>query len=143
MTTIATDGRSMAGDGLCTGNGLVHGMAVRKVARLADGRIVGVAGTPYAIPVFLKWIEKGGDKPKLPDCFEALVLHPDGSCLTYNDDCHSFAQEVPAVTGSGGPLALGAMLAGASPARAVEVAAMRDTCTGGTIIALELEAANG
>lgn len=42
-------------------------------------------------------------------------------------------QEVPAVTGSGGAIALGAMLAGATPAQAVAIAIQRDTGSGGQI----------
>ncbi len=133
MTTIATDGLTMAGDGLITGNGLVHGSAARKVIKLPDGRLVGVCGTYYGILAFANWMTSGGDKPDLPESFEALVLAHDG-CTSWNDKCQSCPQEVPAVTGSGGALALGAMLAGCSPAEAVSIASQRDIGTGGTII---------
>ena len=134
MTTIATDGKSMAGDGLCIGNGLVHGTSVRKVFLLSDGRIVGIAGCAYTPGAFVPWLESGGDKPDLPECFEALVLHPNGRCQSYNEKCFAMDQEVPAVTGSGGAVALGAMLAGKSPEEAVAIACLRDTGTGGTIV---------
>ena len=133
----------MAGDGLCTGNGLVHGFDTQKVFKLGDGRIVGMCGTAYGIPAFVKWLAEGGDKPKLFEGFEALVLHPDGACETYNEECQSCPQQTPAITGSGGPIALGAMLAGASPERAVEIAAMRDQGTGGIITVEYLETPNG
>jgi ATP-dependent protease HslVU (ClpYQ) peptidase subunit len=139
VTTIATDGKSMAGDGLCTGDGLIHGRSVGKVCRLPDGRIVGSAGTAYGQQAFAEWLINGGDKPRLADSFEGLVLHPDGRCLTYNEHCQSCDQELPAVTGSGGALALGAMLAGKNPAEAVAIAADRDPFTGGTITVLHLE----
>lgn len=143
MTTIATDGRSMAGDGLCTGNGIVHGFATQKVFKLDDGRIVGMCGTAYGMPVFVDWLNNGGEKPKLFGGFEALVLSPDGTCATFNEECQSCPQEVPAITGCGGPIALGAMLAGASPKRAIEIASMRDQATGGTITVEYLEVTNG
>lgn len=133
MTTIATDGLTMAGDGLCTGNGIIHGLAVRKVFKLSDGRIVGMCGTPYAMPPFVKWLRNGGEMPKLPDCFEALVLNNQGQCITYDSTCVGVEQELPAVSGSGGPIALGAMLAGATPEEAVAIAVSRDTTSGGTI----------
>lgn len=143
MTTIATDGRSMAGDGPCTGNGLVHGFDTQKVFKLEDGRIVGMCGTAYGMPVFVEWLNGGGEKPKLFEGFEALVLSPDGTCRTYNEECQSCSQQLPAITGSGGAVALGAMLAGASPERAVEIAAMRDQSTGGIITVEYLETPNG
>lgn len=135
MTTIATDGKSMAGDGCVSGNGIRHALDFRKVFRLKDGRIVGCAGVSYAIPSFLTWLEAGGDLPELNPDFEALVLHADGRCLSYNHKGYSIEQPTPAVTGSGGAIALGAMLAGASPAKAVAIACERDTGTGGTITA--------
>jgi hypothetical protein len=134
VTTIATDGKSMAGDGLCTGDGIIHAMDVRKVFRLSDGRIVGMCGNAYAPPLFVQWLEHGGDPPDLSEQFEALVLHPGGRCQSFNYKCFAIDQSVPAVTGSGGPLALGAMLAGASPAEAVAIACQRNTGSGGTIV---------
>lgn len=128
----------MAGDGLCTAGSLVHGTAVRKVMRLEDGRLVGCAGTAYGLNLFSEWLIEGGEKPRLPESFEALVLNRDGSCLSYNEHCQSCEQEVPAVTGSGGALALGAMLSGLSPEESIKIAAQRDAYTGGAIIALHL-----
>jgi hypothetical protein len=89
MTIIATDGKSMAGDGLCTGNGMVHDSNVQKVFRLKNGSLVGICGTAYGCNPFVAWLENGGDPPPLPDSFEALVLQLDGDCLSYNDRCQS------------------------------------------------------
>ena len=55
MTTIACDGKSMAGDTLCTANGSVVAYH-RKIERLSDGRIVGSCG--YIAPMA---IGSGGD----------------------------------------------------------------------------------
>lgn len=133
MTCIATDGKTMAADGYCTGNGIIHGRSVRKVHRLKDGRICGIAGSSYAHVAFIPWLESGGESPDVPEDFEALVLHPDGRCQSFNHKCLGIDQETPAVSGSGGALALGAMLAGATPAQAVAIACERDTGCGGTI----------
>lgn len=133
MTTIATDGMTMAGDGFVTGNALIHAFSFCKVHKLEDGRIVGCTGTSYDIAPFANWLENGGDLPMLTDDFEALVLISPMKCLTYNSKCLSAPQEVPAVAGSGGAIALGAMLAGASPSQAVAIAAQRDLYSGGTI----------
>lgn len=135
MTTIATDGKSMAGDGLLTGNGIVHGFDFRKVFRLADGRIAGFCGDSYALPAVVEWLNNGGNLPDIdPENFEGLILHPDGRCQSVNGKGQMIDQPVPAVTGSGGAIALGAMLAGASPTEAVDIACQRDCKTGGQII---------
>lgn len=123
----------MAGDGCVSGNGMRHAFDFRKVFRLPDGRIVGCAGVSYAIPSFLTWLEKGGDLPELHEDFEALVLHPSGRCQSYNHKGYSIDQPTPAVTGSGGAIALGAMLAGADPAHAVKIAIERDIGSAGTV----------
>jgi len=136
VTTIATDGRIMAADGLCTGDGIIHDFETVKISKLADGRIVGVAGVPYDLPAFISWLENGGDMPSLYEGFEALVLHADGTVKAYNSKCQFYPQSVPAVSGSGAAIALGAMLAGVDPVRAVEIAAERDMGTGGKIISL-------
>lgn len=139
MTTIATDGKSMAGDGFVTGNDLIHSTTEIKVRKLSDGRIVGIAGSAYAHVLFVPWLENGGDPPELTDDFEALVLHPGGRCQSFNHKCLAIEQPTPAVTGSGGALALGAMLAGASPERAVAIACERNMGTGGTVTVIHLD----
>ena len=123
----------MAGDGVVTGNGLIHAFHFNKVFKLTDGRIVGITGTTYDMMPFVEWLENGGELPILSDDFEALVLIAPQECLTYNSKCLLAYQEVPAVAGSGGAIALGAMLAGASPFEAATIAAKRDTNCGGTI----------
>ncbi len=137
MTTIATDGKTMAADGLVTGNGIIHDFDAVKIVRLPDGRIAGFAGNLYDIPIAVEWLSKGGDVPKLSAEFEALVIGPDG-CVSINSDGVACPQAVPAVTGSGGALALGAMLACADPHRAVGIACERDMKSGGSITVLSL-----
>lgn len=134
MTTIATDGKSMAGDGLVTGNDCVHATDFRKVFRLKDGRIVGFSGSAYHYSGFINWLESGGEVPSMDEHFEALVLNLDGSVLSYDQLCRSIVQPTPAATGSGTPFALGAMDAGASPEVAVGIACKRNPSTGGQII---------
>lgn len=138
MTTIATDGKSMAGDGLVTSEGTVFGSKCVKVEQLPDGRIAGACGSAYFFGPFIAWLTNGGDFPELDDSFEGLVLSPDGTCRSYDDKGRSIEEELPVASGSGRQLAIGAMLAGASPAKAVEIAATRDLGTGGTIIEITL-----
>jgi ATP-dependent protease HslVU (ClpYQ) peptidase subunit len=133
MTTIATDGKSMAGDGLVTGDNMVFSTSVPKVRRLKSGGLVGVCGSAFNFDPFVEWLDKGGDPPTLTDGFEALVLLPSGKVLSYNEQCRAIHEDLPTACGSGRQLAIGAMEAGAKPKRAVEIAAKRDLGTGGKI----------
>lgn len=139
MTTIACDGKSMAADGMVSCEGTVFGRNAVKVRRLNDGRIVGVCGSAYNIEPFSEWLNDGGDKPELPDEFEALVLRPDGICLCYNNKCQSIVEELPTASGGGKDFALAALDAGCSPERAVEIACQRALGTGGKITVIHLE----
>lgn len=138
MTTIATDGKSMAGDGLeCEGN-TITGRSVVKVERLPDGRIVGVSGRFTDAIAFRRWLTEGGAKPKVGE-MGALVLCPDGTVLWYDKALEPLPSEIPAAVGCGMDHALTAMDAGCAPERAVELAALRDPRTGGNISVLYLE----
>jgi ATP-dependent protease HslVU (ClpYQ) peptidase subunit len=133
MTTIACDGKTMAGDGLAARNTLITTLDATKVAMLDDGRIVGTAGEKPCCRRFLAWLQDGGARPKLKD-LAALVLHPDGRLVYHTDsDPEGTVTGIPNAIGSGCEIAIGAMLAGLSPERAVEIAADRDVYTGGTI----------
>lgn len=136
MTTIATDGRSIAADGLVTSNGTIFGTTFAKIAKLKDGRIAGSAGSAFDIEPFQAWLESGGDFPNVEDNFDALVIYPDGSCRSFDGKGRSVPEQVPTACGSGRELAIGAMMAGASPKRAVKIASTRDCCTGGKITTL-------
>ncbi len=138
MTTIATDGRSMAGDGRGVGSGFIRGESEVKVCKLSDGRLLGYSGTTCAAKAYIEHLESGGERPKLADHFLALVLDTDGTAqIHYHDDMPDDV-DIPAVLGTGGTLALGAMLAGATPRRAVQIACMRDPHSGGTISEVSL-----
>jgi len=136
MTTIATDGDTMAGDGMIASDGVVFHRGFVKVRQLPDGRIVGVCGSAYDIEPFSAWLVEGGDKPELSDAFEALVLDPTGECRCYSGDCTSIVEELPTACGSGRQIALGAMEVGATPGEAVEIASRRSLGTGGKITVL-------
>ena len=133
MTTIATDGDTMAADGLMSGNGTVFSTEEVKLVQLKDGRIAGVCGSCYNAAPFLEWLEVAGDKPELTDDFEALVLMADGSCRSYDHKLRWIPVPVPTATGSGMDFALGAMAVGASPEEAVKAACNLDTGSGGKV----------
>lgn len=138
MTTIATDGKSMAGDTLTSAGGCVTRFAP-KVFRTADGRIFGCCGDSTESIKFGTWMIQGGDQPSLGDNFEALVLNSDGTVDWWDNKFTPVRSMAPAAVGSGYQFATGAMLAGKSPKEAVEIAAIRDLYTGGEITVEHLD----
>jgi ATP-dependent protease HslVU (ClpYQ) peptidase subunit len=136
MTTIATDGNTMAGDGLVTSGNVIFAWDAVKVVQLKDGRLVGTTGSAFYADPFAVWLNDGGDIPELDDNFEALVLMPDGTCRSYDHKGRWINEELPTACGTGREFALAAMDLGASPEEAVEVASKRDTCSGGKITVL-------
>lgn len=133
MSTVVTDGESMAADRLVTGDGMIH-CNVTKIALAANGDIVGLVGTAFDLDIFVAWYN--GDRseaPRIHDNSEALVLGTDGRVLCYNHVGHSFEHETPAAIGSGSAVAYGAVAAGASPAQAVLIASERDIYSGGGV----------
>lgn len=143
MTTIATDGTTMACDGRgCVGDIIVSDKGA-KIYRLGDGSLLGLSGAAFAGDQFADWLDNGARKDEFPkDIGEYRVLHllVDGMVRYYSE--HSARAwrpaELPIAIGSGGELATGAMLAGASPAEAVEIASLRDPFTGGEIFEEQL-----
>lgn len=137
MTTIACDGKSMAGDTLVTSGSEIVGYAI-KIERTKDGRIFGSAGPGDDCRRFAQWMQ-GGDKPELSNDFSALILTLDGTVYYVGATLEPSEFIVPQALGSGGDFAIGAMLAGKSPRDAVAIAIERDTRSGGDITVEHLE----
>lgn len=138
MTTIACDGKSMAGDGKTTINGTITSLSMRKIFKLKDGRVIGGCGPIESLFVVMRWLENGGDKPKVDQDFSALLMSHDGvKCCS--DTLEWLAMDTPMAIGSGMQVALGAMDSGICPAQAVNVASKRDVYTGGVITVEYLE----
>ena len=136
MTTIATDGRTMAGDGLVHDHfDTVVDREYRKVFRLADGRIVGAAGNSFDAASWVAWLDTGksGPCPIEGDRFAGLNLGLDGVVLWVDHKGRECITPAPTAIGSGQDYAYGAMAAGAEPAEAVRIATMRDVYSGGSI----------
>ena len=137
MTVIATDGYSIAADSLMCYGSERAAQPVEKLIR-KDGRIFAVSG--LGIPhVLVDWFLSGADPDKAPKVggdsyWNLLVVEPDGS-MKLLASTMPYAQEAkpPLVLGSGGEYALGAMLAGASPAAAVAIACKLHVHCGGDI----------
>ena len=133
MTTIVTDGESMAADRLVTGDNMVH-CNTCKIALAANGDIIGLAGSAFDLDAFVAWYnsDRSQDLHLWKDS-EALVLRTDGRIFCYNEIGRCFEIEAPAALGTGSALAYGALAAGATPAQAVLIASERDIYSGGGI----------
>lgn len=135
MTCIATDGKTMAADGQSgTDAGRILCTNRQKLTRFADGSIFGGAGRNSDRQAAIEWLDSDRKRarPKLAE-FAGLRLMPDGEVRYYDEDLRGTVVDLPAAVGSGAELAIGAMLAGAAPKRAVEIASMRDTGSGGKV----------
>lgn len=144
MTTIATDGKSMAGDGmLCDHCETIVNLGGRKVHRLDDGRIIGASGNSFDIIAWRDWLKSGreGACPIESDQFAGLVLHPNGVVHWVDHKGREIVTPAPCAIGSGQDYAIGAMEAGASAEQAVTIACRRDPHSGGDITALHLSPA--
>lgn len=137
MTTIATDGRSMAGDGQAGRGDLITRASAVKVHRLADGSLFGGAGDAGQLIDLRAWLEGGGARPKAKS-LAAFHLKTNGELWYYGDNESPVLSEAPNAVGTGEALAIGAMEAGATPEQAVAIAARRDINSGGAITVLHL-----
>lgn len=140
VTVIATDGKMMVGDGLSIEDGgLICSIQKVKVRRLKDGRIFGLAGTPFDLDNVERWLNEGGDMPDVDkEYFNLLVLERNGRAYAYNGRGDRTEELLPAAVGSGTDLAVGAMEAGASPVAAVKIACKRHNGCGGKITTLRI-----
>lgn len=128
----------MAGDGQAEAQGTILATNRCKVVRLGDGSLFGSAGRSIDGSAVAKWLIEGGKRPEVEVGWCALRVHPDGQVEYFTHDLEPALIDVPAAIGSGMDLALGAMLAGATPKQAVEIAAERDMATGGLIATLSI-----
>lgn len=140
MTTIVADARAgvMVSDSKCTGNG--SWMPMTKIFRV-NGDLFGFAGDVYQREKWLKWHRGGrkGPRPKL-DSFEGLLLKVDGTLYELcSDGLEMLVERGYHAVGSGGPAALGAMLAGKGAQEAVQIACLVDASTGGDVVVFELK----
>lgn len=121
----------MAGDTAMTDRGCYCGQ-VAKVFRNDAGMLFGFAGDLTDLPVVHAWFAAGaiGDPPLFKDDSEGLIVHPDGRVEWIG----SRSKRAPIVApyhalGSGFRIAMGALAAGVSAERAVEIACDLDTET--------------
>ena len=141
MSTIATNRSEMAADSQSTASATKSRTPRSKVQRI-NGHLVAAVGRTDEIPAFLEWYEKGcpeDDEPEVGESFEALALTPEGLFQYYNRlDPVEVVEDFWAI-GQGSDIALGAMAAGASPERAVEIACELNIYTGPPVVVERLQ----
>ena len=136
MTTIATDGKMMAADGMVCDDDTIVDLAFAKLRRLADGTVIGLAGSAYDLDAVADWLggaARDAPFPTLDKSSETLMLLPDGRVRFMDHKGRCIDTAIPAATGSGMKFALAAMYAGVDPFRAVEIAARLDVHSGGVL----------
>ena len=139
MTTAAWDGKTMAADRQSTTGGMRH---QSPQAKIHQGTYHGMpalfagAGTVVYSASMIEWLllgmpdERKPEMPESPDSFTVFVATEAGVFL-YVDSLRPIPLgQIKWAIGSGGEYAFGAMDAGASAKRAVEIACDRDTNSG-------------
>jgi ATP-dependent protease HslVU (ClpYQ) peptidase subunit len=131
-TTIAYDGLSIAADSQATAGTRKH--ATQKLIRCGNA-FVACAGACDQGELFKAWYQSGADPDKYPkklDDFVGIVVTQLGAFI-YWDKPVAVPISAPYAIGSGAKAAEGAMRAGASAHKAVEIASLIDLYTGGQI----------
>jgi ATP-dependent HslUV protease subunit HslV len=139
MTTVAWDGKRMAADRMIT-FGAIGVRALR--SKIRTGAYHGLpalfagAGTIIYYEAVIDWLIAGmpdehkPEMPQTPDSFTVMVVTEQG-VYCYIDSLRPIPLgQIPWALGTGADYALGAMDAGASARRAVEIACARDTGSG-------------
>lgn len=128
MTVIATDGKTIAADSLRILGGqyrLIMGESKIVVHDGANGKfILATSGLSGVNEHVARWINDGAAPEKVPPGdWDAIVIRGDGVVSGVANECpYLIPLRIPFAIGAGSDFAIGAMLAGASPAHAIEVA---------------------
>lgn len=125
-------------------SGLIVSVSSAKLQRAPNGDIFACQGDEDHCVEFEDWYKGGCDPEETPDfdsdsAFEALVLTHDGSVVKYTNRLTVVTVNGPYIAlGAGDEVAMGAMAAGASPERAVEIACQLNAYTGGPVVSMSI-----
>ena len=130
MTTIAANLTEMAGDTF-----LSDGHRTEKIFRITKVGIVGFAGDAFYGRALVKWVSEGErgpapmwDEAKIEDT-TLMILDSRGLWTMNGRGIRLLCTHAWAAIGAGADYAVGAMAAGASPLKAVEIASMYEPNT--------------
>lgn len=142
MTTIATDGKTIAADGLRVWCGEIVQRNARKII-VKPGRAIYAftGGMPYFGPA-VAWWEAGGCIDAIPkdidDFWTLLIIDKDGIGKVSQQHPYIEHFDPPICLGAGADLAQGVLLAGLPPQQAIEIVAARCNHTGGEIQVVDI-----
>lgn len=148
MTTIATDGRTIAADGLRVMGSSIVARNEKKI-RIRDGRIFAFTGTYAAFEPAVTWYLDGAAPDKRPatsadDGWSLVVIERDGGMAKWSSSA-PFAEPMPYpwAFGIDSDFAFAAMMCGKTPVEAIALAAEHNVYTGGEIQVVDIAAALG
>ena len=144
MTTVAYFRGVMAADTRCTAGDEIIPGTVRKVFRLKNGTLVGLAGNVADVQNVVRELRKNPDKleikqPKNGDEITALVVYTDGQVRELEGAGWVCVKAPFHAIGSGALEAKVAMRCGKSAAQAVKIASEFDTKTGSKVQTVKLK----
>jgi hypothetical protein len=141
MTVIATDGITIAADGLAMRGSRPTATNIVKI-HPRHGRIYALAGTAVMTEAVIAWHHAGADPAKRPPEvkgeFALLVIDKRGCWYYDNDFPYPDRAELPFAIGCGRDWAIAAMDFGKSPREAVAYACTRDVNCGGEIVEYDI-----
>lgn len=138
MTTIAWDGKTLAGD--TVGISACMRRRVQKIFRLSSGDLFGAAGEYDEALLAKEWLEdQSKSKPTLKD-FSGLLITEDGAFKLESALIRMPILEPFHAIGSGRDFAIMAMHLGKTAREAVELTLIYDAYSGGPVETLELAA---
>jgi ATP-dependent protease HslVU (ClpYQ) peptidase subunit len=141
MTTIAWDGKTLAGDRRISSGTVVY--TSTKVRLTADGRLIGATGDYGVCIALLDWLENGGKRPECQDSdrwASALEIMPDGTIWMHNRETRWKVEDEFVAVGSGRDYAMAVMALGHSARVGVEIASRFDPGTGNGVDELRFRA---
>lgn len=136
MTTIATDGKTISADTQSV-SGFIDQIDYKKLHRI-NGLVFGFCGIVSEFHIFKEWMEDGNEdpdnKPTFPnnDGWSAIYVQ-NGKVWEIGPDLMPVRCGQTYAVGTGAGYAMGAMLAGATPAQAIKIAMKLDPKTGGKV----------
>lgn len=140
MTTIVYRDGVMASDSLATRGAWVLPGHTEKLFRMKDGGVAAVTGDYAPGCRYIEWLNSPtGEEPAIGES-TVIRLNPDLTVTVYEVG-GSYKEDVGefCAWGSGMPAALAALHMGADAAKAVEMASLVDTNSGGKVITMKCE----